>query len=162
MNLSNELALQISKNLGATPMTIGKIGLTDPSFLTQSQLKLSDEDGVVKYAQMWYGETKGSDNTVCCLLTLLDEEVFEICAVIMFKDLSGDIEDSAMGFRYSWNDDGFFLLKNKERWLPMTMAQKLQLALGIEVMVQDGLTWNEGEMPEEIKKNLSQIISLDE
>jgi hypothetical protein len=161
MTLSKELAKQIAKNIGANPVSIGKIGLTIPELLTKSQLKISDEDGVIKYSQMWYGEIKGSDNIVCCLLSLLEQEPFEICSVIMFKDFSGDITDNAIGFGYS-HDNESFLLKIGERWLPMTMAQKLQLALGVEVMVQDGLVWNCEEMPEEIKKNLSEIISIDE
>jgi hypothetical protein len=158
MTLSDLLAQQIAKNIGANSVSIGKIGLAVPEFLTDSQLKLSDEDGVVKYAPMWYSEAKGCDNIVCCLLALLDPD-FEICAVFMFKDFSGDIEDCAIGLKL--DEDGMFLSKSSDRWLPMTMAQKLQFALAIEVMVQDGIVWEPADIPEEIRKNLVGMISVD-
>jgi len=54
------------------------------------------------------------------------------------------------------------LVKSGDKWLPMMLTQRLQLALGLENMVQDGVHWMpQSKVPEEFRKNLSEIIEVD-
>ena len=168
--LCRELLRKIAKDLGATPFSLNKAGLTHPDLLVRkAPLKVSDEEGLVRTIPMWYGEALGLEGTTCCLLVALDDnlESLEIAAVIGFKGFEGELQKDSVqfGFRYDWSsetDPGILMMKFGEKWLPLTMAQKLQLALGFEVMVQDGVPWNVSpNVPEELRKNLSQIIEVD-
>lgn len=169
MELCRELSRKICKDLGATPFSIGKVSLTHEDLRVKQQLKLQDEKGLVKNVPLWYGEGQGLNGQMCCLLAALDEnpDSLELAFVIGFKDSSGDIrQDSArVGFKYDWSDDadpGVLLVKANDKWLPMALNQRLQLALGLENMVQEGVLWNaQPRVPGEFRENLSEIIEVD-
>lgn len=170
MELCRELTRKICKDLGATPFSIGKISLTHEDLLAKPALNLRDEKGVVSTVPLWYGEALGQNGIMCCLLSALnkDPDNLEICAIIGFKDQKGEVLDSAtrVGFQYDWTDDsdpGIFLVKFGGKWLPMMLTQRLQLALGLENMVQDGIQWMpQSTIPEEFRNNLSEIIEVDD
>lgn len=167
--LCRELSRKICKDLGASPYTIGKISLTHKDLLIQQGLKLSDEKDVVKNIPMWYGEAIGTHGVMCCTLAALeqDKENLEIAALISFKDANGDLDKNSTiaGIRYDWSDDldfGTFLVKSNDKWLSMTLSQRLQLSLGLENMVQDGIMWvSQPNIPEEVRKNLIEVIEVD-
>lgn len=169
-DLCRELSRKLCKDLGATPFSITKAGLTHEDLRIQSDLKVQDENDVVKEVPMWYGEANGLEGRTCCLLAALDPDPdsLEIVCVIGFKTFDGEIQPgyTRTGFRYDWaNDDdhGTLIMFAKDKCLEMSMSQRLQLALGFECMVQEGVLWNpQGKVPDEFRKNLSDIISLDE
>lgn len=169
MELCRDLTRKICKDLGATPFSIGKVSVTHEDLLTKPALNLRDEKGVVSSVPLWYGEALGQNGIMCCLLSALnqDPDNLEIAAIIGFKDQKGEVLDSAIrvGFQYDWTDDsdsGTFLVKSGDKWLPMMLTQRLQLALGLENMVQDGVHWMpQSKVPEEFRKNLSEIIEVD-
>lgn len=169
-NLCKELSKKLSKDLGATPFSIGKTSLTNKDFLVKSTIKIQDEKGVVKNIPMWYGEAQGLEGKTCCLLAALDDnpDTLEIAVVIGFKNFEDELQQDAVraGFRYDWANDedkGILIVKAGDKWLEVSLAQRLQLALGFEHMVQDGVLWNPVvEVPEELRKNLSEIIEVDE
>jgi len=168
--LCKQLSRKMCKDLGVTPFSITKASLTHQDLSVPSNLKIQEEDGSIKVIPMWYGEANGGEGITCCLMAGLDAnpETLEIVCVIGFKDFFGEIQSSALraGFRYDWTNDedgGTLVFRAKERWLEFTLAQRLQFALGFEYMVQDGVLWNsQPKVPEEFRKNLSEIISLDE
>lgn len=168
-DLERELTRKIAKDLGATPFSIGKVSMTHNDLLVKPSLRISDEKGLVKNVPLWYGEAYGLHGLMCCLLTALnpDPDNLEVACVIGFKNTRGEVQKGATraGFKYDWADDadqGLMLVNVKDQWLPLTMVQRLQLALGLENMVQEGVLWNaQPKVPEEFKKNLSEIIEVD-
>jgi len=167
--LNRELSRKLSKDLGATPFSLGKTSLTHKDLLVKSTLKVQDDKGLVKKIPMWYGEAFGIEGKTCCLLTALDPSLdsLEIAAVVGFKDIEDNLQEDAVrvGFRYDWaneDDKGTLIVKAGDKWIEVSLAQRLQLALGFEHMVQDGVLWQPGEPPEELRKNLSEIIEVDE
>lgn len=168
-NLCRELSRKLAKDLGATPFSLGKISTTHKDLLVKSTLKIQDEKGIVKNIPMWYGEAQGIEGKTCCLLAALDPylDSLEFAAVIGFKDFEDEFQKDAVrvGFRYDWSNDedkGTLIVKAGEQWIEVSLAQRLQLALGFEHMVQDGVVWNPAGVPEELRKNLSEIIEVDE
>lgn len=168
-NLCRELSRKLCKDLGATPFSIRKTGLTHSDLLVKSVLKISDEKGLVKEAPMWYGEVTGSEGLVCCLMAALDDDPdnLEIVCVIGFKNIRGELQEDAVraGFHYDWandSDDGTLIMRAGDKWLALSVGQRLQLALGFENMVQEGAQWNPApSVPEELRMNLSEIIEVD-
>lgn len=167
--LYRELSRKLCKDLGATPFSLRKVGLTHKDLLVKSFLKVQDEEGVVKRPPTWYGEALGADGLMCCLMAALDDDPdsLEVACVIGFKDIKGKLQEDAVriGFRYDWSDEsdsGTIVMLAGDKWLPISLAQRLQLALGFENMVQEGAIWeSRGQVPEELRKNLSEIIEVD-
>lgn len=168
-DLCKELSRKLCKDIGCTPFSIGKVGLTHLDLKIKETLKLQDENGVVKKAPMWYGEALGSDGLMCCLLVGLDPDPdnLEIACVIGFKDTAGNLQEDSvrLGFRYDWTSDtdpGTLIMRAGDKWLEVSLMQWLQIALGFESMVQDGILWNTStNIPEELKNNLLSIIDID-
>lgn len=167
--LCKELSKKLAQDFGATPFSLGQVSLTHKDLLVKSTLKVQDEKGVVKNIPMWYGEALGMEGKTCCLLTALDPnpDSLEIACIIGFKDVEDHLQEDAVraGFRYDWSnedDKGTLIVRAGDKWLEVSLAQRLQLALGFEHMVQDGVMWQPGEVPEEFRKNLSEIIEVDE
>jgi hypothetical protein len=168
--LCKELSLKLAKDLGATPFSIGKVSMTHSDLLTKKMLNVSDEDGEVRKVPIWYGEANGSEGTVCCLLAGLDvdPDKLEFACVIGFKDFNGEFKSDSirMSFHYDWANDedpGTMVMKAGDQWLPISLAQRLQLILGFETMVQDGILWQSSpNIPEELQKDLAEIIEVDE
>jgi hypothetical protein len=166
-SLCKELSQKLAKDLGVTPVTVGKVGLTHEDLLTDFDIKIADEDSIKKIP-VWYGEARGSEANVCCLLAGLDTslESLEFACVIGFKDFSGVFQSDGvrLSFHYDWSneeDPGTMVMKAGDKWLPISLAQRLQLVLGFEVMVQDGILWQPSNIPEELKKDLAEVIEID-
>lgn len=164
-DLCRELSRKICKDLGATPFSLGKAGLTHNSLKRTEILKTVDEKGLVKEVEMWYGEAPGLSGLMCCLLAALDESP-DIACVIGFKGIDGKLIPTATraAVLLDWgdtSDEGSMFMRGKEKWIPLSLAQRLQLALGLENMVQEGVLWNPApNVPEELHKNLSEIIEI--
>lgn len=169
VELCRELSRKMAKDLGATPFSIGKASLTHEDLLVKPALRIEGEKGVVTTVPLWYGEAYGQQGLMCCLLAALDQDPdnLEIACVIGFKNTQGEIQNSSpiVGFKYDWTDDldpGILLVKSNDKWLPMTLSQRLLLALGLENMTQDGILWTQQpKVPEEFRANLSEIIEVD-
>lgn len=166
--LSKELSRKIAQDLGATPVSIGKTSMTHNDLSIKS-LKVQVENDLVKNIPMWYGEAIGSLGKTCCLLSAIEPnpDSLELAAVIGFKDFEDNLQEGSprVGFRYDWanpDDKGTWIIKSGDKWIELSLAQKLQLCLGFEHMVQDGIQWNPGSMPDELRKDLSEIIEVDE
>jgi hypothetical protein len=168
-DLCRELSKKLCKDLGCTPFSVGKAGLTHDDLVVHSHLKVEDENGDVKVVPMWYGEAAGTQGKTCCLLATLDPDpdALEIVCVIGFKDFKGQILENAVrcAFQFDWADesDGGTLLiwmgNGVERWVEVSLSQRLQLALGFETMVQEGILWNEEKnVPEIFRENLSSVL----
>ncbi len=167
-DLCRELSRKICKDLGATPFSIGKVSLTHKDLLVKPPLRVQGEKDVVTTVPLWYGEAYGQQGLMCCLAALdQDPDNLEIACVIGFKDSRGEIQSTSTrcGFKYDWSDDsdpGILLVKSNDKWLPMTLAQRMTLALGLENMIQDGVLWTQQpKVPEEFRKNISEIIEVD-
>jgi hypothetical protein len=166
--LCKELSRKLAKDLGITPLSFGKTSLTHPDLRIDSSIFVEDEDGVVKDIPLWYGEVAG-DGITCCLLAGLDTnpDSLEFVAVIGFKDLSGEFQSDGtrISFHYDWANDedpGIVMVKAGDKWLSVSLAQRLQLALGFEIMVQDGIIWSKSlNVPIELMKDLEYQIELD-
>jgi len=169
-SLYKELSRKLAQDLGGTPFSIGKVGLTHPDLRTKSKLKISDDEGVVQSAQMWYGEALGAEGRICCVLIALDAnpDNLEIAYVIGFKDFQGDYQKDGVniGARYDWSSDsdpGLMVQKIGDKLVPLSLEQRLKLALGFENMVQDGVSWEAfDKVPQELLKFLSEIIESEE
>ena len=166
--LRAELSKKLAKDLGGTPFSIGKAGLTHSDLLAKEQLKISD-GSIVKSIPMWYGEVSGGEGLTCCLLAALepDPDKLEIACVVGFKSFTGEFQtDSAViGFIFDWgtvDDPGHISIKNQEGWLPSTLAQRLQLSLGFENMIQDGVIFNKSKIPKELLSDMSELINVDD
>lgn len=167
-SLCRELSRKVCKDLGVTPYSVRKVSLTHPELMLKETVKISDENGLVKKIPMWYGEARGSNGLMCCLLTVIDENIdnFEMACIIGFKNFHGELQQDAtmIGFRYDWSndsDEGTIITKLGDKWMAISLSQRLLLALGLENMVQDGITWNPGIPPAEFKNHLSEIIEVD-
>lgn len=166
-NLCKELSIKLSSLLGATPFSIGKVSLTHKDF-SKNPLKISSDDDSQTYIPLWYGEAFGEEGTMCCLLAGLDTdpEKLEIACVIGFKDFDNQFRSDGfrLSFHYDWtNDDdpGTMVMRAGDRWLPISLAQRLQLLFGFETMVQDGVEWKVGEVPPELQADLVSVIEVD-
>jgi hypothetical protein len=164
MTLDRELVKNILKNIGATPISIGKCGLTDNELLVKNDFFKVLIDNEVKDIPMWYGEISGFGGLLCCLLTSINNEEY-IC-IIGFKDVEGNFKENGLifGFNFDWTDDqdpGIIMLKTSDKWVPIGMVQKLKLALGFENIEQEGLIWKSSKLPKILRKNLSEMIELD-
>jgi hypothetical protein len=170
-NLCKELSLKLAKDLGITPFSIGKTSLTHPDMLTKLTLNVSDEDGEdVRRVPIWYGEATGAEGISCGVLAGLDTDPdkLEFAFVLGFKDFDGSFQADGvrLSFHYDWTneeDPGTMVMKAGDKWLPISLAQRLQLILGFETMIQDGVLWQASpNIPEELRKDLAEIIEVDE
>jgi len=170
-SLCKELSLKLAKDLGAAPVSFGKTSLTHPDLLTKFSLKVSDEDGgEVRKVPIWYGEALGEDGLSCGILAGLDTnpDQLEFAFILGFKDFNGEFQEDGvrLSFHYDWaneTDPGTMVMKAGDKWLPLSLAQRLQLILGFETMVQDGVLWQASlNIPEELRKDLAEIIEVDE
>lgn len=181
-SLCKELSRKLSKDLGATPFSFGKASLTHSDLLSKMDLRVADEDGVVKNIPVWYGEARGDEGIVCCLLAVLAMEPklghpdnepsgpleLELACVIGFKDFDGEFQSDGvrLSFHYDWTneeDPGTMVMKAGDKWVPISLAQRLQLVLGFEAMVQDGILWRQSaNIPQELRKDLTEVIEVDE
>lgn len=168
--LCRELSLKLAKDLGATPISFGKISLTHPDLLTKLSLNISDEDGEdVRTVPIFYGEAVGADSLSCGILAVLDTtpDKLEFAFLLGFKDFGGEFQSDGirLSFHYDWanpEDPGTMVMKAGDKWLPISLAQRLQLILGFETMVQDGVLWQSSvNIPEELRKDLAEIIEVD-
>lgn len=166
--LYRELSRKLAQDLGGTPFSIGKAGLTHPDLRTKTQLKISDDEGVVQSAQMWYGEALGSEGIICCALITLDAnpENLEIAYAIGFKDFQDEYQKDGVniGGRYDWSEDsdlGLMVQKIGDKLIPLSLEQRLKLALGFENMVQEGISWKSGTVPQDLLKFLSLVIEIE-
>jgi hypothetical protein len=159
--LSKELAKRIAANIGASPIGIGKVGLTD-SALLKPPLKI-EEDGIVKQKRIWYGSVQGTSFPVMCLLVELEESPLCVSAIFGFN-IDDKVDDSFIAFQYTWDDSdsGSFYSLYSKKLNPMSIAQKLQFSLGIEYMVQSGALWLPGNVPDALWHTLHQMIEVDE
>ena len=170
-SLCKELSLKLAKDIGATPVSFGKVSLTHKELLTTYSVNVSDEDGgEIRKVPIWYGEALGGDGISCGLLAGLDTDPnkLEFAFVLGFKDFGGEFQTEGLriSFHYDWANDtdpGTILMKVGDRWLPISLAQRLQLVLGFETMIQDGVQWQVSpSIPEELRKDLAEIIEVDE
>jgi hypothetical protein len=166
-SLCRELSIKLSSILGATPFSIGKIGLTHKD-LSKNTIKISNDDNSETQIPIWYGEAFGEEGTMCCLLAGLDIDPaqLEIACVIGFKDFDNQFRNDGfrLSFHYDWTneeDPGTMVMRAGDKWLPISLAQRLQLLFGFETMVQDGIEWKVGEIPPELKDDLVSLIELD-
>lgn len=174
--LTKELAKKICKDLGATPISFQKAGVTHKDLLTEKIINISTfrEDGqeIVLQNKVWYGEAIGGQGITCCLLSISDkpssvnkeEDIFDIYLIIGFKDINGKVLSDSFCFGLSYdysNEDGNFFLKIKDKWTEATIGQKLQLTLGLETFVQEGVIWTNGNFPNELWDALRELIELD-
>jgi hypothetical protein len=171
--LCKELNLKLAKDLGATPFTFGKISLTHHDLLTNINIQISDENGNLQKIPVWYGEAIGSESISCGILAGLysdseqsspDEFVF----VLGFKNFNGEFQTDGirLSLHYDWTnneDPGTLVMKVRDKWITVSLAQRLQLILGFETMVQEGVMWQaSSNIPEELRKDLVEIIEVDE
>jgi hypothetical protein len=160
--LCRELAKLVSASFGASPNGIGKVALTHPDLKSFSIKILNDDktDEVI----VWYGESRGIMGNLVSILT--SPRNYEFVIVIGFKNDHGDfINSPILGFRFDWestNDPGSWLLLNNDKWLELDLIKKLQLAMGMEAMVQEGATWTPGQAPEKLRQCLVSLIEVDE
>jgi hypothetical protein len=169
-DLCRELSRKLAKDLGATPFSMCQVSLTHSELKINKTLKVSDEDGEVRNVPLWYGEAVGSEGITCCLLAGLDSDPdrLEFACVIGFKDFNGKFQadNVRLSFHYDWENDedpGTIMMKAGDKWLPVSLAQRLQLVLGFEIMIQDGILWNSSaKIPDDMEKDLSDIIEVDE
>lgn len=168
--LCKELSLKLSKDLGYTPFSFGKVGMTHKELLTNIDFNVSDEDGEIKNVPIWYGEAIGGEGLTCCLLAGLDTNIekLEFACIFGFKDFEGKFQTDGLrlSFHYDWaneEDPGTMVMKAGDQWVPISLAQRLQLILGFETMVQDGVLWQSStKIPEDLLNDLSEIIEVDE
>jgi len=165
--LCKELSIKLSKDLGATPFTFGKISLTHPELLTTYSINISDDNGIHKIP-VWYGEAIGSEGITCVILSCLDiDDPNEFVFVLGLKNFDGEFQKDGIrvSFNYDWSnsdDYGMMNLKVGDKWVPFSLAQRLQLILGFETMIQDGVQWQAASnIPEELRKDLTEIIEVD-
>lgn len=167
--LCKELSIKLAKDLGASPFSLGKESLTHNDLLTRFSLKVSDEDGgEVRNVPVWYGEARGTEGIVCCLLAGLDTDPdkLEVACVIGFKNRDGEFlaDETRLSFHYDWADEedpGTMVMKAGDKWVPVSLSQRLQLILGFETMLQDGILWQPANIPNELQKDLYEIIEVD-
>ena len=173
-SLCRELSMKLAKDLGATPFSFGKTSLTHSDLLTKISLNVVGENdegqSELKKVPMWYGEANGSNGIVCCLLAGLDTypDSLEFACVLGFKDGTGIFQpdETRLSVHLDWandEDSGTMAMKVGDIWIPIDLAQRLQLVLGFEVMVQDGILWRESQdIPELLLHDLTEIIEVDE
>lgn len=169
--LFKELSKKLSKDFGATPLSINKTGLTKKEFLLKRKLKISlnDDQNKIQENNVWYGEALGYDSITCCLLTILinSDDSFEIVCIIGFKNLSGELQSDAIriGYKYDYlndSDPGTIVAKAGNQWVPVDLVQKLQILLGFEFMIQDGVSWNPSfKIAEDFWTDLYNLIEED-
>ena len=169
-SLCKELSVKLAKDLGASPFSIGKTSLTHIDLITNINLSVCDEDNETATIPVWYGETKGIDGIICCLLAGLDSnpDSLEIACVLGFKDFDGGFQADGVriSFHYDWTNDqdpGTLVMKAGDKWIPLSLSQRLQLILGFETMIQDGVMWQKsGNIPDLLQRDLAETIEIDE
>jgi hypothetical protein len=160
--LCNGIAELVCTNFGLSPVGIErKVGLCSDN-LKISPFEIQEGEKTIKYP-VWYGEIIG-DQILAAAGIFLDGEVF---LTFTFKAIDGELDSSLIiGIRFDWNerdsDPGSFMLKKGEGdWLPMDLARKLRVGLGVEDMVQEGSIWRPGNFPDRLRKCLASMIELD-
>ena len=166
--LCKELTLKLAKDIGATPLSFVKVSLTHSDLLTNIILNVADEDGTVRKIPIWYGEAAGEFGITCGLLAGLDSDPnkLEFACILGLKDSTGELtDDFRLSFHYDWTneeDPGTIVMRAGEKWIPISLAQRLQLAIGFEMMVQDGVVWQpSANIPKELQADLTAIIEVD-
>lgn len=163
--LCKELTRKISRDLGATPISLGQISVTHSDLLTKIELKVSVENQGIINVPVWYGETKGDESIFCCLLAALDPnpDQLEYICIFGFKGFDNIFQQDnvQLSLHYDWtneDDPGTILMKAENTWISISLAQKLHFALGLELLTQDGCLWQTGVIPDEMRKDLMEAI----
>jgi len=167
-SLSKELTHKLARDFGFSLQTFGNRGVTHPDLLTDIVINIQEDDGIRK-APVWYGESKGDENIICALLCALNttSDELEIVCVIGFKNLKGEFqsEEMILSIHYDWNDPddfGLITMKLVDKWVPISLAQRLQLVLGSEIFIQSGNLWQSSKnIPDQLKKDLASVIDVD-
>lgn len=169
-NLKKELSNKICDLLGTSPNTYSKIGITHKDLFINKNIKIYfEEDGLEANFPLYLGKA----GSILCLLFVgiwkdnLNIEHFETNCIFSFLDSNNKIDKLSplIGFSYDYmnnEDDGILLNKFKNQWINLSLVQRLQLVLGLEKMVQEGVQWSEFSFDDfdELHANLAEILDL--
>jgi hypothetical protein len=86
--------------------------------------------------------------------------------VLVFGTLAeGEEIAFAVGIRFEWaeeQDDGTYYTYHDSTWVPVGLAQKLQIAAMFEQQMQEGVPWTAPESHDKFFELLGSLLELDE
>jgi hypothetical protein len=155
--LETQLVKRIFINLGCYPHPLGQ-GLTHPELLQKNkQLKLVDENDKVITTDMWYGKVNDKEIVVSeIILSVISEDPFEAMALIKLKNET---------FFISYSEDfdvekssQISIVQSGDKWIQMSLMQRLMLTGWFEVVKQEGVLWESGIVSEELLSVLDKAM----
>lgn len=157
-NLSKALSHQIANCLGLSQLTFSKIGLTVDDLKTDYTFKFNSENNEIKNAVVYSGHEERS--MINFMATSIDKGV-ESFLLLLFKSTDKiDFNLPVIGFYFNNQDlDGEFYSFYDSKWIAMSLSQKLNFALSVETMIQEGVVFNPNMNDKEIYNCFSNFIS---
>jgi hypothetical protein len=160
--LCRELTRHIFATLGAFPDGFGKVGLVHKDLQTKIKLQAGK---AVASRPLWAGELKQpSGDYVALLADVGPKDKPDL--VLVFGTLGGGENIAfAVGIRFEWfeeQDAGAFFSYHDGAWMPLGLAQKLQIGSMFEQQMQEGVPWTIPESCDKFYDVLGSLLELDE
>lgn len=162
--LRRELCRLILGKIGfVPPPNFGKVGISTKEFLLDKSVKLQIEDelgnSTIEKFGLWAGELsfQGANvrvlaTDICNIKTGYDE------FIMIYKTEKASL--NAIRAVYGMEDFGLFLVKHKDKWQQVGVANMLMSAAGFEQMANMGLTWKPSDDYEDLLKAIHEIIDM--
>lgn len=170
MLLSREIIKRILANVGIMPLSeFGKSGITLPDFKLDTKF-------FVHYS--YEGLESGVDSSIDCPVwaaegILPGVRVKALCVDLSVDDTHGryaneyvlvlQVDDNPIyGFKLVYDDEDFgdFLIQDGERWILPTILTQMLALVGMEMLVDRGLSWQPLSSYKELYKAMSHMIEL--
>jgi hypothetical protein len=165
--LCRELSRHIFATLGAFPEGFGKVGLTHRELQRKVKVQVG-KDRSTKL--LCAGEIKQpSGDYVGLLMNVGTQDRPDY--LLVFGTLStGSYEPTgdvifAVGIRFEWadeTDDGSYYTYHDGMWVPIGLAQKLQIASMFEQQMQEGVPWTAPKSYDKFYELLGSLLDVDE
>jgi hypothetical protein len=128
--LCRELSRLIFSSIGAIPEPVW-LALTSKELLRKEKITV-EINGKKELQGIWFGEVTDAGGSCVGIITASGTEW---TVVFQHKDMT-------LGLRFDWNDDdGLFLSLIDDKWVPLTLSQKMMVGILFNDMVQEGSSW---------------------
>lgn len=156
--LTREIIRRMFGDVGvAPPPNFGKVGISTPELQLRSGLEFAMEDGKSQHFPIWAGEVIMDSYKIRAMLCDLSaDEVPEYALVIRIADRP------IYGIKliYDDEDNGIFVIGEKNGWKSGSTIAKLRALIGMETIMELGMGWEACDDVKDLYEALATIAEM--
>lgn len=156
MTLTKEIIKRFFFDIGVIPGHFGKYGITSLDFKLDRTFTVHyDEDKI--NLPLWAGEGKISEMQIrVLLLELSNDDSIEYSLALRVDDKPIYL----LKFIYSEEDEGNFLIQDKDDCFIPKLLIQLQALIGMETIVDQGMIWYPCSSYEDLLQAIAKIVEI--